>query len=66
MFLISKYRSQYETVILDLDDYINNLMLKISLSIDKNKPEESITKLVEMNQAKTALNNIMKFIDKSN
>ena len=30
-FLISKYRSDYETVILNLDDLISNLMLKITL-----------------------------------
>jgi len=63
-FLINKYRSDYETIILNLDDLINNLMLKTVLSIDSNKPDESIKKLAEMNQAKVALNNVMKFVDK--
>jgi hypothetical protein len=65
ILLISKYRSQYEAVILDLDDFVNNLMLTTALTIDKTKPEETLTKLNEMNQSKNALNNLMKFIDKS-
>ena len=62
-FLISKYRSDYETVILNLDDLLNNLMLQTALNIDSTKPEESMQKLSSMNQAKGALNNVMKFID---
>lgn len=62
-FLISKYRTDYETVILNLDDFLNNLMLKTALSIDTDKPEESLLKLSNMNQAKVALNSVMKFID---
>ena len=65
MLLISKYRSEYETVILNLDDLINNLMLKTALSVDKDKPEEAILKLTQMGQAKTALNSVMKFVDAS-
>jgi len=64
-FLISKYRTNYETVILNLDDLINNLMLKTALTIDTNNPGDSIKKLSEMNQAKLALNNVMKFVDAS-
>ena len=62
-FLINKYRSDYETSILNLDDLLNNLMLKTTLSFDINKPEEAILKLSNMNQAKIALNNVMKFVD---
>ena len=65
MLLISKYRSEYETVILNLDDLINNLMLKTALSVDKDKPDEAIIKLTQMGQAKTALNSVMKFVDSS-
>ena len=64
MFLVSKYRTDYETVVLNLDDLINNLMLKTALTIDKTNPDKSISKLAEMNQAKAALNNVMKFIDR--
>ncbi len=62
-FLISKYRSDYETVILNLDDFINNLMLKNALSFDKEIPGTSLAKLVELQQAKVALNSVMKFVD---
>ena len=62
-FLIAKYRSDYETVILNLDDFINNLMLKNTLSFDKENPTDSISKLVELQQAKVALNSVMKFVD---
>ena len=63
-FLISKYRSDYETVILNLDDQVDNLMLKTVLSIDTSNPLDDLKKISEMNQAKRALNNVMKFVDK--
>ena len=62
-FLISKYRSDYETVILNLDDLLNNMMLQTTLTIDPNNPDKSIEKLSQMQQAKTALNSVMKFVD---
>ena len=63
-FLITKYRTDYETAILNLDDLLNSLMLKTALSIDTKKPADGIKQLAEMNQAKSALNNVMKFVDK--
>jgi hypothetical protein len=62
-FLISKYRSDYETAILNMDDLINNLMLQTVLTMDPNNPNTSIDNLVKMNQGKSALNSVMKFID---
>jgi hypothetical protein len=62
-FLISKYRKDYENIILNLDDFINNLMLKTALTVDKNTPHPTLLKLSELNQAKVALNNVMKFVD---
>ena len=62
--LISKYRSDYETAILNLDDLVDNLMLKTVLSIDTSNPADGLKKIAEMNQAKWALNNVMKFVDK--
>ena len=64
MLLISKYRSDYETVILNLDDLINNLMLQASLTVNPKNPGASIKQLSDMNQAKLALNSVMKFLDK--
>jgi hypothetical protein len=64
-FLVSKYRTDYETVILNLDDYLNNLMLQNALSFDMKNPGKSLSKLGEIKQAKTALNDVMKFVDSS-
>jgi len=63
--LISKYRSDYENVVINMDDLVNNLMLQVTLNVDQSKPESSLAKLAQLNQAKAALNNVMKFIDKS-
>jgi len=63
--LIAKYSTDYESVVLNLDDLINNLMLKTALSVDINNPEKAIKQLAEMNQAKLALNDVMKFVDSS-
>lgn len=62
-FLISKYRSDYESAILNLDDLINNLMLKTALTVNQDNPTEAVEKLSKMQQAKVALNSVMKFVD---
>ena len=62
-FLISKYRSDYETAILNLDDLLSNLMLNTALSVNQNNPTEAVEKLAKMQQAKAALNSVMKFVD---
>jgi len=61
--LITKYRSEYETAILNLDDLINVLMLKTALTFNEENPMDSVDKLSKMQQAKVALNSIMKFVD---
>lgn len=63
--LISKYRSDYENAVLNLDDYLNNMMLQTALSVNQTNPQFSIAKLAQMQQAKLALNSTMKFIDSS-
>jgi hypothetical protein len=63
--LISKYRTDYETAILNLDDLVNNLMLKTALTINQSKPQESLMALSQLQQSKAALNTVMKFIDSS-
>ena len=63
--LISKYRSDYETAILNLDDLIHNLMLNATLNIDPKNPQKSLEQLGQMQLAKTALNSVMKFVDSS-
>lgn len=65
--LISKYRSDYEAVILDLDEALDITMLGAALSMPLNNQQrmkEKIKELAELNMAKGALNNVMKFIDK--
>ena len=62
-FLISKYRSDYETAILNLDDLLSNLMLNTALSVNQNNPTDAVEKLAKMQQAKAALNSVMKFVD---
>jgi hypothetical protein len=61
--LISKYRGDYESAILNLDDTINVLMLQTALTFDKAEPQNSVEKLSKMQQAKVALNSVMKFVD---
>ena len=63
--LISKYRTDYENVVLNLDELVSNLMLQTALNIDTTKPVESLVKIQKLGQTKVALNSIMKFIDSS-
>lgn len=64
-FLISKYRKEYENVIISLDDLVNNLMLKTALSVKKDSPQSTLKDLISLNESKAALNSVMKFIDAS-
>ena len=61
--LVSKYRNDYENAILNLDDLIDNLMLTTALNVNPNNHTEGIETLAKLNGAKSALNNVMKFID---
>ena len=61
--LISKYRSDYESSILNLDDLLNNLMLNTALNVNQSNPGEAIEKLAKMQQAKVALNSVKKSAD---
>lgn len=63
--LINKYRSDYETAILNMDDLINCLMLQTALSVDQSNPLAKLTELTKLDDAKKALNSVMTFVDKS-
>jgi hypothetical protein len=65
VLLISKYRSDYESVIINMDDLVNAKMLQILLTTDITKPDDSLKQLASYQQAKNALNSVMKFVDKS-
>jgi hypothetical protein len=60
--LISKYRSDYENIILSYDDYVNSLMLEKILDGSKDQMKK-LADIATLNQSKTALNAIMKFVD---
>ena len=66
--LISKYRKDYESVIINLDDYIGYMMIKQSLNMKLNgnikSNIEDINNLNILKQAKESLNSVMTFLDK--
>lgn len=66
--LISKYRKDYESAIINIDDYINIMMLKQVLSMNSNNTNqkaniEMLNSLNVLKNAKDALNTTMKFLD---
>ena len=67
--LISKYRKDYETQILNVDDFVNSMMLNTVANIDTssaNTPSkmiESMKMLNELSAAKESLNKVMKFVE---
>jgi len=63
VLLINKYKSDYESAIINLDDLINNLMLNTALNVNESNPTEAIDILAKMQQAKVALNSVMKYVD---
>lgn len=66
--LIAKYRTDYEAVIINLDDLIGYMMIKHSLNININNDTktniEMINQLNIMKDAKESLNTTMAFLDK--
>lgn len=70
ILLITKYRKEYETIVLNMDDYVNALMLKtvLKMNVETDDVElniANIRNLKDLNDSKTALNNVMKYIDSS-
>ncbi len=63
--LVSKYRVDYEQVILNTDELVDTLMLQNLLNIDLSNPYPALEKISTLNQTKLALNNIIKFVDKT-
>jgi len=63
-----EYNKEYGNIILSMDDYINALMLKTVLNINATAEDvdvnlELFKKLNELNSAKLALNNVLKYVD---
>ena len=61
--LISKYKGDYENVIINMHDLVNNLMLQTVLSIDHNNPTNELDVLISLNESNNALNNVMSYLD---
>jgi hypothetical protein len=66
--LISKYRKDYESAIINMDDYINIMMLKQVLSMNSSNTNqkaniEMLNTLTMLKNSKDALNTTMKFLD---
>lgn len=66
--LISKYRKEYESVIINMDDYIGYLMIQQVLNIktdaDIKTKIDSINTLNILKNSKESLNATMAFLDK--
>jgi hypothetical protein len=66
--LISKYRKDYENVIINLDDYIGFLMIKqvLNMKITDNLQANmiSINNINSLKTARDSLNTTMNFLDK--
>jgi hypothetical protein len=67
--LIAKYRKDYENTIINLDDYVNYMMLKtiLNLNTDSSGSQaqnlQMLDNLNTLNGAKVSLNAVMKFVD---
>ena len=66
--LISKYRKDYEAVIINLDDYIGYLMIKQTLNMNLSGDMATNIKAIEnlniLRHSKESLNSTMTFLDK--
>ena len=66
--LVAKYRSDYETAIINLDDYIGYLMIKQALNLkldgDIRSNLDAINNLNILKSSKDSLNATMTFLDK--
>ena len=67
--LISKYRKDYEDIILNMDDYVSILMLKQLINMKLNGDDtkaniDAINSLNILKSSKDSLNDTMKWLDK--
>lgn len=66
--LISKYRKEYENIILNMEDYLHMLMLKQIVNININGTVKEITDGLHtvniLKNAKDSLDDTIKFVDK--
>ena len=65
---IPKHRGDYENILIEMNDYVDGLMLSELLNIDPNNINNSklintIQNITKMNQSKESLNKMMKYLD---
>jgi hypothetical protein len=60
----SEYRKNTEDIIIEMDKLIGFVTLEAILTTSQDKPQATIRKLSELSQARVALNNALKFVDK--
>ena len=65
---IPKHRNDYENILIEMNDYVDGLMLNEVLNVDPNNINNSklintIQNITKMNQSKDSLNKIMKYLD---
>jgi hypothetical protein len=65
VILVDKYGKEYGEIIVAWDDLIDTLMLKTVLTMNPESPGQSLQSLNVMKNSKDALNDVMKFIDKT-
>jgi hypothetical protein len=61
---ITKYRKDYEDIILTMDDTLSYTILQTILKIDASQPEKGMMQLAQLNEVRSSLNNALKFVDK--
>lgn len=63
MLNFPKYKNEYETIILAMDDYIDGVMMKTLLSVDPSNPMPALLLLGNLQKSKDALNTVLKYND---
>jgi len=65
---IPRHRGDYENILIEMNDYVDGLMLNELLNIDPNNMNNSkivntVQNITKMNQSKESLNKMMKYLD---
>ena len=63
ILLITKYRKDYENIIINMEDYVNLLIVQEILNLPLDGTAPSFANLGTLQQSKHALLDAMKFID---
>ena len=63
VLLITKYRKDYENIIINMEDYVNLLIVQEILNLPLDGTAVSFTNLGILQQSKHSLIDAMKFID---